>query len=298
MFERYTEQARRVIFFGRFEAGHRGSPYIEVEHLLLASLGEDRLLLSLLPEGATEAIRQRIEAVAPHSESPANPHGDMPLSHDAKQSLSLAAEEAEGLGSRKIEASHLLLGMLHLKDGIAADFLQPYGIDLHSYRQAHRPPQRYPASPVLAGRIASIEALLARAVDLHRIPPAAVGQPLKRKSWSRQEALGHLIDWATAHHQWFARALAEPKLVAAGYPDDNWVALQRYSEMPWLHLVDLWAALNRLLVHVLRQVPDGKLNLSCRIGVAEPIALERLAENYLAHLEDILGQILTRAQAG
>jgi ATP-dependent Clp protease ATP-binding subunit ClpC len=35
MFERYTQEARRAIFFERYEAGNYGSPYIETEHLLL-----------------------------------------------------------------------------------------------------------------------------------------------------------------------------------------------------------------------------------------------------------------------
>ena len=38
MFERYTEKARRVIFFARFETSHYGSPYIETEHLLMSLL--------------------------------------------------------------------------------------------------------------------------------------------------------------------------------------------------------------------------------------------------------------------
>ena len=41
MFERYTEKARRVAFFARFEASQYGSPYIETEHLLLGLLRED-----------------------------------------------------------------------------------------------------------------------------------------------------------------------------------------------------------------------------------------------------------------
>lgn len=35
MFERFTEKARRVIFFARCEASQYGSPFIETEHLLL-----------------------------------------------------------------------------------------------------------------------------------------------------------------------------------------------------------------------------------------------------------------------
>jgi ATP-dependent Clp protease ATP-binding subunit ClpA len=44
MFEKYTEKARRVIFFARFEASQFGSPYIETEHLLLGILREDKAL--------------------------------------------------------------------------------------------------------------------------------------------------------------------------------------------------------------------------------------------------------------
>ena len=36
MFERYTEQARRVLFFSRYEASQLGSVSIEAEHLVLA----------------------------------------------------------------------------------------------------------------------------------------------------------------------------------------------------------------------------------------------------------------------
>jgi ATP-dependent Clp protease ATP-binding subunit ClpC len=42
MFERYTEKARRVIFFARYEASQFGSPYIETEHLLLGCCGRTR----------------------------------------------------------------------------------------------------------------------------------------------------------------------------------------------------------------------------------------------------------------
>ena len=35
MFERYTDKAKRVIFFARYEASNFGSPYIDTEHLML-----------------------------------------------------------------------------------------------------------------------------------------------------------------------------------------------------------------------------------------------------------------------
>jgi ATP-dependent Clp protease ATP-binding subunit ClpA len=63
MFEKYTEKARRVIFFARYEASQFGSPYIETEHLLLGILREDKALTNrfLRSHGSVESIRRQIE---------------------------------------------------------------------------------------------------------------------------------------------------------------------------------------------------------------------------------------------
>jgi ATP-dependent Clp protease ATP-binding subunit ClpC len=45
MFERYTEKARRVIFFARYEASQFGAQWIETEHILLGLLREDKPLV-------------------------------------------------------------------------------------------------------------------------------------------------------------------------------------------------------------------------------------------------------------
>src|SRR5215212_5598837 len=46
MFERYTERARRVLFFARYEASQLGSISIETEHLLLGLIREGKGLTS------------------------------------------------------------------------------------------------------------------------------------------------------------------------------------------------------------------------------------------------------------
>jgi len=58
MFERYTEKARRVIFFACYEASQLGSPYIETEHLLLGHLlREDKALTNRVDHSyVTETI--------------------------------------------------------------------------------------------------------------------------------------------------------------------------------------------------------------------------------------------------
>jgi ATP-dependent Clp protease ATP-binding subunit ClpC len=64
VFERYTEKARRAIFFARYEASQFGSPYIESEHLLLGLLLESKALSARLfagSAGAIDKIRKQIE---------------------------------------------------------------------------------------------------------------------------------------------------------------------------------------------------------------------------------------------
>jgi ATP-dependent Clp protease ATP-binding subunit ClpC len=62
MFERYTEGARRVIFFARYEASQYGSPAIEPELLLLGLLKEyPSLLEKQLPHDSVTNLRTGIE---------------------------------------------------------------------------------------------------------------------------------------------------------------------------------------------------------------------------------------------
>src|SRR6266481_431391 len=89
MFERFTERARRAIFFGRYEAGMLGSSWIEAEHLLLALLKEDEVLPHELSIEAKEAIRKRIDEQRAPRSIPLS--ADLPLSRDSKHVLHFAA---------------------------------------------------------------------------------------------------------------------------------------------------------------------------------------------------------------
>ena len=113
MFERYTEKARRVIFFARYEASQFGSPYIETEHLLLGLLREDKALANrfLRSHAAVESIRKQIEGHTTIREK-VSTSVDLPLSHECKRVLAYGAEEAERLNHKHIGTEHLLLGLL------------------------------------------------------------------------------------------------------------------------------------------------------------------------------------------
>ena len=113
MFERYTEKARRVIFFARYEASQFGSPYIETEHLLLGLLREDKALANrfLRSHAAVESISKQIEGHTTIREK-VSTSVDLPLSHECKRVLAYGAEEAERLNHKHIGTEHLLLGLL------------------------------------------------------------------------------------------------------------------------------------------------------------------------------------------
>jgi hypothetical protein len=92
----------------------------------------------------------------------------------------------------------------------------------------------------------------------------------------------------------FARALTASKLTASGYPEDSWLSAQQYNDLHWRQLVVLCVSLNRLIAHVVARIPEEKLDTPCRIGIAEPIPLQGLVRRYVAHCEDIVGQLLMR----
>jgi ATP-dependent Clp protease ATP-binding subunit ClpC len=136
MFERYTEKARRVIFFARYEASQYGSPYIETEHLLLGLLREDKALASrfLRSASAVDSIRKQIEAHTTIREK-VSTSVDLPLSHECKRVLAYAAEEAERLNHRHIGTEHLLLGLLREERCFAAELLHERGLRLSAVRE-------------------------------------------------------------------------------------------------------------------------------------------------------------------
>ena len=136
MFERYTEKARRTIFFARYEASQFGSSYIETEYLLLGLLRENKELVNrfLGSHAAVESIRAQIVNHTPPREKVATSL-DLPLSHACKRVLAFGAEESDRLNHRFIGSAHLLLGLLREEDCFAAKLLRERGVTLASVRE-------------------------------------------------------------------------------------------------------------------------------------------------------------------
>src|SRR5712691_2643215 len=136
VFERYTEKARRVIFFARYEASQYGSPYIETEHLLLGLMREDKALANrfLRQQGSIESIRKEIEGRITIRER-ISTSVEVPLSAECKRILNMAAEEAERLGHKHVGTEHLLLGILREEKCFGAEILMERGLRLSTLRE-------------------------------------------------------------------------------------------------------------------------------------------------------------------
>jgi hypothetical protein len=136
MFERYTEQARRVIFFARYEASQYGSPYIETEHLLLGLLREDTALARrfLGPTSVAVDIRSEIERQITLRER-ISTSVEMPLTDECKKVLNLAVEESERFGHRHIGTEHVLVAMLRVEGSLAARLLRERGLKPQAIRE-------------------------------------------------------------------------------------------------------------------------------------------------------------------
>ncbi len=136
MFERYTEKARRVIFFARYEASQFGAPAIEPEHLLLGLMREDKTLTGrFFPRAqvSIESIRKEIEGRTLLREK-ISTSVELPLAPETKRVLAYAHEESDRLQNRHIGTEHLLLGLLREERSMAAEILYERGLRLNAVR--------------------------------------------------------------------------------------------------------------------------------------------------------------------
>ena len=124
---------------------------------------------------------------------------------------------------------------------------------------------------------------------------------LKRSApgkWSNQEILGHLIDSAINNLKRFTEIqfLPQPYTVIS-YKQNELVAVNDYQNLPLPHLLDLWQALNRQIVLVVKKIPIEKLNypVDPQYDDRELKTLSWIILDYVGHMEHHLRQIFTES---
>ena len=136
MFERYTESARRALFFARFEASELGGIAIQTEHLLLGLIHESQGLVPRIlaqSQVSMESLRQDIEGRSVFREKIAT-SVEMPFSADTQRALTSAAEEADRLRHTYIRPEHMFLGLLRDENSGAASILTARGLRIDDVR--------------------------------------------------------------------------------------------------------------------------------------------------------------------
>lgn len=135
MFERYTDKARRAIFFARYEASQYGFSFIETEHLLLGVIREDKELRKLFfpSEDELHCIRNKIDE---HklARKAVSTSVDIPISNESKRVLNYAVEESERVGNKNINTEHIFLGLLREEKCFAAELLSEQGVNIDKAR--------------------------------------------------------------------------------------------------------------------------------------------------------------------
>jgi hypothetical protein len=128
-FQLFTHRARHVVVLAQERARGLRHDYIGTEHLLLGVLDESegvaaRVLAELA--GSVEAVREAVLAQVPAGD--ANPPQKIPFTGRGKEALDHANAQAAELGHDFVGTEHLLLGLVKVEEGTAAQVLRQLGI--------------------------------------------------------------------------------------------------------------------------------------------------------------------------
>ena len=128
MFERFTDQARRVVVLAQEEARLLGHGYIGTEHILLGLLAEGeglaaQALASL--EISLDAAREQVAEII--GQGTGQPSGHIPFTPRTKKVLELSLREAQRLGDSYIGTEHVLLGMAREGEGVGVQVMDRLG---------------------------------------------------------------------------------------------------------------------------------------------------------------------------
>jgi predicted dehydrogenase len=135
-FQNFTPGAKNLISLACEEADRLRHTYIGTEHLLLGIIRMGRgvacnvlLKLGLKLETVRMAIEKRVGS-GPEQKV----IGRVPFTPRSKKALALAAQEAKNFQHTYIGTEHILLGLMREGDGIAAEILKSFHVDVESTR--------------------------------------------------------------------------------------------------------------------------------------------------------------------
>jgi len=120
MFERFTEESRRALFFARATAQQAGRDAIDSEHLVAGVLRAAPATVSAHSDPALtcDAILQHLR-LQPWSHGLEPPTQEIPLSPAVQRLLNETVAEADLLGHHRIRPAHMLLAVIGEPDSVS-----------------------------------------------------------------------------------------------------------------------------------------------------------------------------------
>ena len=135
MFEKFTEQAIKVIMLSQEEARRLGHNFVGTEQLLLGLIGEETgIAARVLKSFGINLKDTRIEVETIIGRGSGFVAVEIPFTPRAKRVLELSLAAARELGHNYIGTEHLLLGIISEGEGVAARVLENLGVDLGQLR--------------------------------------------------------------------------------------------------------------------------------------------------------------------
>jgi len=131
MYERFSERARKVLLLANQEAQRFNHECIGTEYLLLAILKAGGGAINILKHQNIDPEKVRAEVYKSIQPGQAMvTMGRRPHTPRVKRAITWAENEATDLGCNFVGTEHLLLGILHEGDGMAAKVLDRLGLKM------------------------------------------------------------------------------------------------------------------------------------------------------------------------
>jgi ATP-dependent Clp protease ATP-binding subunit ClpC len=137
MFDKFTNRAKQVIKLAKKEAQRLNHNYLGTEHVLLGllKLGQGIAVNVLRNLNLDyESVRTEVERLVGYGPE-IQVYGDPALTAKVKKVFEYANEEAAGLNHNYVGTEHLLLALLRIADGVAAQVLENLSINLKDVRK-------------------------------------------------------------------------------------------------------------------------------------------------------------------
>jgi ClpA/ClpB-like protein len=143
LFTRFTPAARRAVIDAQGVARSLGDRSIETEHVLLGLLESPGTLAADVlshwdvdREAIEQAVLTRRAGSGDDQDQGRRRRGHIPFTALSKKVLEVALREARALEHDYIGTEHILLGLIRVREGLAAELLAEKGVTIDAVRQA------------------------------------------------------------------------------------------------------------------------------------------------------------------